>query len=216
MKKILILIVLLSIITVFACYTVPKSMAATVIYQYTWKTGFDFTANEWGFAHTETEVREDTKNGISKNILQQFAAKFAELGRWFIVDSINVNVTSLYRDPISIHGYKDYITGTATMIFRSDATPDEDFYPQSGFVGWLALLEIIIATTISIILAHSTLFFILLIIIALTIFTLAGGFKGVIFGAGSGGITADIGTIVIILAVAFLGFTYFSRRGKNQ
>ena len=54
----------------------------------------------------------------------------------------------------------------------------------------------------TVILGHQTLFFILLVILALIWYNYAGGFKGTLFGQG-GGSLADIGTII---AIAILGF----------
>jgi len=179
----------------------------TAIYQYTWKHGWNIDASEHGSIGgglpSNAEIIADVKNGLKKATFEQIAEKFAQLGRWLIVDSIAVDVTTLLRyPPVGGVAPPDHIEGTTTTVFRTDATPDTDFAPATGFMGWDDLLVVILGTIISVIMAHQTLFFVLLIILALIWYNYAGGFKGTLFGQGSGSL-ADIGTII---AIAILGF----------
>jgi len=174
----------------------------TAIYQYVWKHDWHIDAQGANVNSTENQIRADLKSGIAKAAFQELAAKFAEIGRWLVVDSVTVDVTGLQkygRPNVAIFWNA---TGTTEMVFRTDATPDQDFYPESGFVGWESILLVIIGTIISVVLAHPGLFFILLIILALAYYNQSGGFKGTLFGQG-GGSLADIGTII---AIAILGF----------
>lgn len=173
----------------------------TAIYQYTWKHGWNLTSQATRLNSSENEIRVDLKLGMAKAAFQELVTKFAELGRWLVVDSVTVDVKDVLKWGDGVSTYWG-AGGTTEMVFRTDATPDQDFYPESGFVGWGTILTVILGTIITVILGHQTLFFILIIIIALTWFALSGGFKGVLFGPG-GGSLADIGTII---AIAILGF----------
>ena len=174
----------------------------TAIYQYTWKHGWGLRSQDARLTSTEDQVKADLRQGMAKAAFQELAAKFAEIGKWLTVDSVVVDIIKLTRFvPASYEVFYD-AEGTTQIIFRTNATPNEDFAPATGFMGWDDLLTVIVGTIITVILAHQTLFFILLIIIALTWFALSGGFKGVLFGQG-GGSLADIGTII---AIAILGF----------
>lgn len=171
-------------------------MSTKPIYQYTWQSGWSLNSgvNE---LKTDDEWKADIKNGIGKAMLEKLMQKLAEVGKWVKVDSVAVSITSYERTPSHPYEPSDVrITaqGTTIVIFQSDATPDEKFSPQ----GWTEILWAIIALVEQAIMLHGTLFFVVLIIIALTIFTLAGGFKGVLFGPGGGGGLGDIGTIIVI------------------
>jgi len=173
----------------------------TAIYQYTWKSGWNIDATEKGRVGgppSDGEIRDDIKAGIKQVAFAKMAEKFIQLGRWLKVDSVSVDITKLTRTGMpGGGGISDYVEGTTTVVFRSDVTPDEDFAPATGFMGWDDVLLVILGTIITVVLAHPGLFFILLIILALVWFIQSGGLKGVLFGQG-GGSLADIGTIIAI------------------
>ena len=69
----------------------------TAIYQYTWKHGWHIDAQGTTLNPTENEIRRDLRDGMAKATFQELAAKFAELGRWLVVDSVTVDVTGVLR-----------------------------------------------------------------------------------------------------------------------
>jgi hypothetical protein len=195
-------------------------MSEKPIYQYTWKTGWT-NKSSTAYKVSESDIKSDLKTGMSKAMIDEFSKKFAELGRWFIVDSINVDIAKFSKTldypyiPLPYAPCTVEAEGTTTVIFRSDATPEQEFSPQ----GWEEILLSIIALVETAILTHGTLFFVLLIIIALTIFALAGGFKGVLFGGGGGGGLGDIGTIIAISIIGIGGLILLSSylgKGKGR
>jgi hypothetical protein len=196
-------------------------MSTKPIYQYTWKSGWKFDKQQVKDVHATNEaVQTDIKNGMRTAMLEQFSKKFAELGHWYVVDSINVNITSF---ELLRPGYSPYFPcsasaeGTTTVIFRSDATLEQEFSPQ----GWEEVLLAICEAILAAIILHPVLFFALLLIVALTVFSLAGGFKGVLFGAGGGGTLGDIGTIIAIGIIGIGGLLVLSsvlgkEKGKGK
>jgi hypothetical protein len=170
------------------------------MYQYTWTSGWTTkaSANIWD---SNEALQNDLKNGHKKAMIQEITKKFAELGKWLKIDSVNVNIQS-FRRPMPSYVEAE---GTTTIIFESDATPEQEFSPQ----GWEEILWAILGLIETAITLHGTLFFILLIIIAVTLFVIAGGFKGVLFGAGAGGL-GDVGTIIAIGIIGIGGLLVLS------
>jgi hypothetical protein len=186
-------------------------MATNPIYQYTWKTGWNNSGRVIGWPSIDAQ-KADLRQGIAKATLQKMVEKFAEVGHWLKVDSITVDITK-YTTSMNYTTIEFQAEGQTTIVFQSDATLNQEFSPQ----GWEEFLVALVATIVLAIEAQPALFFILLIIVALTIFALTGGFKGVLFGAGGGGgAVGDIGTIVIVLAVlgigAYVAVHYFGRK----
>jgi hypothetical protein len=186
-------------------------MSTNPIYQYTWKSGWNIGKSSVCLQVSDGNIQNDIKNGIRKAMLESFTKKFAEIGRWFIVDSVNVNVTSFSKTldypyiPLPLAPCTVQAEGTTTIIFRSDATPDQEFSPQ----GWEEILWAILALIETAITLHGVLFFALLIIIALTFYNLAGGFTGTLFGAGAGAL-GTIGTIIVVAIVGVGGLLLLS------
>ena len=187
-------------------------MPTNPIYQYTWKTGWNTSGSVKAWPSIDQQ-KADLIAGLKKATLEQMAAKFAEVGHWLKVDSISVDINQ-YTTHWNFTIIEFEAQGVTTVVFESDATLNQEFSPQ----GWEEFLIGLGAAIVLACMAHPIMFFVLLVIVALTIFALAGGFKGVLFGSGNPSPLADIGTTIIIVTVLALG-TYAAVKyfgGKND
>jgi hypothetical protein len=186
---------------------------ANPIYQYTWKTGWNTSGSVKAWPSLDQQ-KADLIAGLKKATLEQMASKFAEVGHWLKVDSITVDIMK-YTTSMNFTIIEFQAEGVTTVVFESDATLNQEFSPQ----GWEEFLIGLGAAIVLACMAHPIMFFVLLLIVALTIFALAGGFKGLLFGPGGGGGIGDIGTVIIVLAVlgvgAYVAVQYFGRKKRE-